>query len=340
VTTLPAIEREQELELLRESTRGFLGNRLSGDAVRTAIEGPRTLDRKLWRDGAEMGWIAAALPEDRGGLGGDALDVAVIAEELGRALYPGPFLGTLLAATVLAPLEGARDLVAKLAAGEMTAAWFEADTLSGETPFVVDADLADLLVISARGQTFVVPVDAPGVKLGAHAGLDLTRRFATVRLDDVHGEPLGEAGSATAATRIGALATAADALGCASRLMELTVDYALQRVAFGRVIGSYQAVKHKCADMLCWVEGSRAALRHAAVTLSQDPERSDEALSVAKSYIGEAASRLAGEALQVHGGIGFTWEHDLHLHLRRIKADEVLFGGIADHRERLASLLV
>jgi alkylation response protein AidB-like acyl-CoA dehydrogenase len=119
----------------------------------------------------------------------------------------------------------------------------------------------------------------------------------------------------------------------------MTVDYTLHRIAFGKPIASYQAVKHKCADMLCWVEAARAATRYAATALRDAPESAAGALSVAKSHVGDTCSRLAGESLQVHGGVGFTWEHDLHLYLRRIKADEVMFGDIAEHRERLAAAL-
>ena len=130
---------------------------------------------------------------------------------------------------------------------------------------------------------------------------------------------------------VGALLACADAVGVAGRLLELTVEYAKQRVVFGRTLSSYQAVKHRCADMLCWLEGSRVATEHAAEALQAGAPDALRAVAVAKAYAGEHCARLAGEALQIHGGIGFTWEHDLHLYLRRAKADEALFGTPATH---------
>ncbi len=291
-------------ELVREATRGFLAREAPLSSVRAGLEQARTLDRAAWSRAADMGWIAALVAEEHGGLG-SLPDAAVIAEELGRALYGGPFLGCALAATAWPEIEGLAD-------GSVVAAWCELETggdtrVSGVARRVFDADVADVLVVAASGGTFLV--SAADARVEVVAGLDLTRTLCTVTFD---GAPATRvAGSDPRG--IGALLAAADAVGVAARLLEMTVEYAKQRTTFGRTLASYQAVKHKCADMLCWVEGSRTAVSAAAAT--GDPW----AIAVANAYATERCARVAGEALQIHGGIGFTWEHDLHLYLRRVK---------------------
>jgi len=346
----------EELELLRDATRGFLERHHQPAAVRAQLEGPRTLDRDAWRRAAEMGWIAAAVPE----LGGGVAQLAAIAPELGRATFPGPFLGCATAATLLSGATGARaaELLGALGDGTRTAALAvdagsaepgaaasvaldDGGRLSGELAVLADADVADVLLVPrATGLAHAVAADAPGVSVRPARGLDLTRRVATVTFDGTPAGPgLGLAdGALRRALAVGATLAVADALGAAERLLELTVDYVGQRIAFGRPIGSYQAVKHKCADMLCWVDGTRVAVDAAAAALDgPDADAADAAVSVAKAYGADACARVAGEALQLHGGVAFTWEHDLHLLLRRIKADEVLFGDIARHERRLAA---
>ena len=176
-----------------------------------------------------------------------------------------------------------------------------------------DADAADVLVIAAHDGAYLVAAEHARVE--PVAGLDLTRTLATVTLDAAPATPVAAADP----RELGALLAAADAVGAAARLLELTVEYAKQRTTFGRMLASYQAVKHKCADMLCWVESSRVAVAAAAAA----PDA--RSIAVAKAYASEHCARVAGEALQLHGGIGFTWEHDLHLYLRRAKADEAMF---------------
>ncbi len=297
-------------ELLREATRGFLAREAPLSAVRAGLEKPRTLDRAAWARAAEMGWIAALLPEEHGGLGVDRPSAVTIAEELGRGLYGGPFLGCALAAAAWPQIAGLAD-------GETTAAWCEleitGDELTGVARHVFDADVADVLVVSAGNRAYLVAAEHARVE--PEPGLDLTRTISTVTLDHAPATPI----AAQDPRPLGALLAAADAVGVAARLLEMTVEYAKQRTTFGRTLASYQAVKHKCADMLCHVEGSRAAVTAAAA------EPSERAITIAKAYATERCARVAGEALQIHGGIGFTWEHDLHLYLRRAKADEAMF---------------
>jgi alkylation response protein AidB-like acyl-CoA dehydrogenase len=308
-------------ELLREATRGFLAREAPLSAVRAGLEKPRELDRAAWARAAEMGWIAALVPEEHGGLGVDLPSAVTIAEELGRGLYGGPFLGCALAAWAWPEIAGLAD-------GETTAAWCALERgdevaaagdaggtsrVNGVARRVFDADVADVLVVTAGDRAFLV--DAERARVEPEPGLDLTRTISTVTLDGAAAMPV----AARDARPLGALLAAADAVGVAARLLEMTVEYAKQRTTFGRTLASYQAVKHKCADMLCHVEGSRAAVTAAAV------EPSDRAITIAKAYATERCARVAGEALQIHGGIGFTWEHDLHLYLRRAKADQAMF---------------
>jgi alkylation response protein AidB-like acyl-CoA dehydrogenase len=215
--------------------------------------------------------------------------------------------------------------------------------LDGSVEFVLDADLAERLLVAVEtedGERVLALADRSdeSVTVEELTGLDLTRRLSTVRFDGTRSTTLATGDEAAAAwvsgDDLGALLACADSVGCSDRLVELTVEYALQRVAFGKTIAHYQAVKHKCADMLYWLESSRVALHHAA--RQTDGSALSLAVGRAKSLAGEACSRLAGESLQVHGGIGFTWEHDLHLYLRRIKTNEVLFGDPAWHRHRIA----
>jgi len=290
---------------------------------------------------------------------------------LGNALACAALAGVGRAAAAPAPGTPAAALLERLVAGETTAAWAGPEpggeswgavrigsearrhgdgfVVDGAKRLVADADLAAELVVTARldGELvdFLVPAAAPGVTVEPARTLDLTRRFPTVRLDRV--EVGGDARVARAGASpfdsvldLAAVLVAADAVGAAERLLEMTVEYALGRIAFERPIGSYQAVKHFCADMLLRVEAARAAVRNAALRLGAGDPGAARAVAVAASYTADATTWIAGTALQVHGGIGFTWEHDLHLFLRRIDADAALFGGAREQRRRLAEMVL
>ena len=299
---LPNPDADDHRRDLREATRSFLGHHFPVAGVRDGLEAPAQLDRAAWRRAAEMGWIALLAPEAHGGIEGEPGDLELVAEELGRALFTGPFLGTALATALLAGGDGPAGgrLLSGLADGSLTGAWafsdaadpWTADAIGGTAApdgdgvrldavkaFVADAPLADVLVVTVRQDdglaSFAVPRDAPGLTITEVPTLDLTRPLATVALDGVRvgaDAAVGDgAGSVDRALALGAVLAAADAVGAAERLLDLTVEYAGQRTTFGRVIGSYQAVKHKCADMLWWLEGARVATRTAAATL--DPHQ-------------------------------------------------------------------
>jgi alkylation response protein AidB-like acyl-CoA dehydrogenase len=290
---------------------------------------------------------------------------------LGNALAVAALAGPPGRRNELRDGSAAAALLERLVAGEASAAWAGPEprgeswgageigtearrdgngfVIDGAKRLVVDADLATDLVVTARldGEPadFVVPVATTGVRVEPARTLDLTRRFPTVRLDRVAvdaGARVTAAGAASPYDRVLDLASvlvAADSIGAAERLLEMTVSYSLDRIAFERPIGSYQAVKHFCADMLLRVEAARAAVRSAALSLGADDPDAARAVAIAGSYAADATTWIAGVALQVHGGIGFTWEHDLHLFLRRIEADAALFRSARAHRRRLAEMV-
>ncbi len=370
------LDLDDEQQQLLDATRGFLARHYPLVDARRILESERGPDPAGWKQAAEMGWVAVLAPEDAAGLGFSPSAASVIASELGRGVNWTPFLGCALSAAALKDEAGtgsrASNLLEAIVAGDTVAAWCGPEPrgddwgmetvraearadgddyiLSGEKTLVADADLADELVVVARVDgglsSFVVSASAEGVEIEVSRTLDLTRRFATVSFESVRVPATdlvgvaGEADRAFARTLdLAVVLTAADAVGAAEKLMELTVDYAGNRIAFQRAIGSYQAVKHMCADMLLRIESSRAASRFAALALETGSPERDRAVAVAGGYVSEAMAEVAGDALQIHGGVGFTWEHDLHLFLRRIKVDQALFGGTRRHRERMASLL-
>jgi alkylation response protein AidB-like acyl-CoA dehydrogenase len=365
--TSPTLEagRAAELADLRATVREVCTDAGGPEAVRRlAADGPG-VDPGLWDVLAtQIGLAGIGLPEDVGGIGG-LPETAAICEELGRALLPVPFLtSTVLAGQVLAAAgPAAREALARTAAGEITAAavtgpagiWDESAVglraddsgrVSGVAPAVPDGAAAALLVVAsttAEGvDLFLVEAAQPGVAAVSLETLDLSRRAATVTFTDAAATRLTTGGSAGSvvpgALDVAAVALAAEQLGGAEACLERTVSYVKDRWQFGRPIGSFQAVKHTCADLLVLVETCRSAVVR-AVEAEGSAEALAEAASVAQAWCSEAYRTVTAETVQLHGGIGFTWEHDAHLYFRRARADAVLLGGAAHHRERLARLL-
>jgi alkylation response protein AidB-like acyl-CoA dehydrogenase len=364
-------------ELLRDSTRRFLADRHPLGALRARLETPSTFDRAVWEEGAALGWTAMLVPaEYEGGSVTDqpVVDAVAIAEELGRVLYPAPFLATNVVADAIVrdgTDEQRKRFLGAIARGETVAGWcLTADgspdldavavtamdapgggyTLEGFARFVHDAHVADLLLVACHAGDDVihvlVPTDTAGVTTRVLGGIDLTRRLCEVRFTGVSVEPdavvAGEDGTPVSIGRSLQLATvlqAAEAVGAADELFVRTVQYAKDRVQFGRAIGSFQAIKHKLANLLVELEAARAATHDAALALDGGTDDADEAVAVAGVYVRDACAHLCGESLQIHGGIGFTWEHDVHLFIRRAKADQLLYGEPAWHRERLCALV-
>jgi len=326
-------------------------------------------DAQAWRLlGTEMGLAGLGIAEDLGGAGGGLAELAVVAEELGRSLLPVPFFSsTVLAGQVLARCpDTGPDALARLSAGELAAfagtdsdgCWrpdrlpveAQADgqgwRLRGQAGFVLDGAAAAHLVVAARTPAgcdlFLVAGDGQGVQRREMATLDPTRAQASVGFDSAVGTALTTDGAGAAAVTAGLdvalVVLAAEQVGGAAACLDLAVEYAKIRQQFSRPIGSFQAIKHKLADLLVLVEMGRSAVDRALLA-GHDPARLAEAAAVAKIWCSEAFTTVATENVQIHGGIGFTWEHDAHLYFRRARSDEQLLGDARVHRERLAVLL-
>jgi alkylation response protein AidB-like acyl-CoA dehydrogenase len=348
-------ELTEEQAALREVSRSLLAVTCPPQLVRSLASAGKDTDDKLWQRGVELGWIGLAVPEELDGAGQGVVELCLVAEELGRAAAPGPFLDSALTALVLARAGRRAELVGSLAAGELTASLAHhgavtgsADgdelVLSGRATAVQAAASADWLLVTVtvnQGRRLVL-VHRELARVEPRRTLDETRRWYDVVLDGVRVNDADVVSADEAEFRwladAGAVLTAADSLGVGERLLELTVGYVKVREQFGRPIGSFQSVKHKVADMLTTLKGARAATYYAAMALDAGLADAAAASSAAKAFTGEGVAALAGEALQTHGGIGFTWEHDLHLYLRRAKVNEVLYGAAAEHYERLAAL--
>ncbi len=340
---------------LRDGARALLDDLAATTRVRHVAETPERWDRDLWAAMVDQGWLAVAVPEAEGGVGLGAVELGVLLEEIGRHVAPAPFLPTVLAIDMFRRVGDVRA-VERMLAGEVRAciAWSRHPevvraepagrewVLTGRPDPVPYASVADLALVVATDPDgpalFGVDLDVKG-RPAAEPAMDLTRPIAWLEL---HRDPawrLGGADMVQALLDQGATATALEMLGGASRALELTVEYAKERVQFGRPIGSFQAVKHRCADMLVDVEGMRSTSYWAAWCLAAGDDDQSVAASTAKTWGSDASKRVMASALQVHGGIGFTWEHDLHLFLKRAQLDQVSFGDSVVHRARLASLL-
>jgi alkylation response protein AidB-like acyl-CoA dehydrogenase len=333
----------EDQQVIKRTAREFLGARYKMEEVRRlATEEERGFTDAQWEEIAGLGWPELAVRESGFGI----VELAVVAEELGYALAPTPLQSTWAAALLL----DAGGEAGRLADGRRgTVAQWDEDTdgapdrsslgedLKGVKIAVPDAASADVLVVTAaEGRHFAV--DPGDVEIEPVETLDTTRRLYTVRLDGPPAEELSGEEFARAWHAI-AVMTAAESVGLAQRAMEMAVEYAKDRTQFERPIGTYQAVSHACAQMLLEVEGARSAVLWAAWALDHEPETAGVATNVAKAYASDCGARVTASALQVHGGIGFTWEHDLHFFLKRAQANAHAYGDARWHRDELAAAL-
>jgi alkylation response protein AidB-like acyl-CoA dehydrogenase len=369
----------QEQVMLRNLTREFLSRESTPRAVRTAMEDARGFSDATWRQMAEMGLPGVAIDAGYGGQGLGMVELALVLDEMGRAAYPGPYFATALLAAGAIAASGQENQMARylpdmahgrtratLALIEDALAWTPAGVrmraerrgdgfvLSGEKRFVPFAEAADLMLVVARTgdgpdgtSVFVVPREAAGVSTAPNVEMDRTNQTSTVRFDGASvGADAVIGGVDRGWSVIGptlqraAVGAAAEMLGAARRCMEMSVEYAKVRHQFGQPIGMFQAIKHMCADMLLEVENAHAAVYYAAWALDAGSPDAALAASAAKAYVGEAARKVCGSAIQVHGGIGFTWEYDLHLYFKRAKHFEPLYGDADFHRERALQLML
>jgi len=330
---------------LRDAAADLLEGYASSQQVRTIVDAGGGCDPKLWSAMVEQGWTAIALPERVGGVGLGWVELAVLLEQVGARVAPAPFLQHAIALELL--VEAESPLLEPLVSGERVATVAFAPVaahssnggweLTGSTEPVVYAPSAAVAIV--RTDDAVFAVDLSGLSIAAEPAMDRTREVGWIRLNDTPAERLGGPELVERLFDVGALAYAAELLGIGAASLDLAVAYAKQREQFGRPIGSFQAVKHRCADMLVDVEGMRSVVYYAAWCLaSGDPDRS-VAASTAKTWCSDAGRRVTASCLQVHGGIGFTWESDVHLYLKRAQLDEVSFGDAVFHRTRLARLL-
>jgi alkylation response protein AidB-like acyl-CoA dehydrogenase len=359
----------EEQRELRDALRRFFADKSGSAEVRRLMATESGYDPAVWAQMAgQLGLQGLAIPEEYGGAGFGFRELVIVCEEMGRALLCAPYLSSaVLAAQAL--LAGA-DEVAKAellpgiaegttvgtlagTGGELSAAHdrvFEAPPgrpcwrLTGQVPYVLDGHTADLVVAVADGSLFAVDGAAEGLARMPLATLDQTRKLTRLEFTAVPARLLGPEGMAgpalAAALDRGALALAAEQLGGAQKVLELSVEYAKVRHQFGRPIGGVQAIKHKCADMYVAVESARSAVMHAAAVADENPAELPAAAALAAAHCGEAFFQAAGETIQIHGGIGFTWEHDAHLYFKRAKSGQTLLGTPAGHRRRLADLVL
>ena len=383
----PSTEQQE----LRESVRRFLADRVPLQRVRELMDSADGTDEKIWNYAAgQLGLQAMAIPEEYGGAGFTFAEQAIVLEELGAALYPGPYLASaVLAATALLASsddDAKRDLLSGISGGETVAtlAFTEDDgswepgairlaaslssssqasssqasssqassnqagggwVLDGHKSFVLDGHTASLILAVARTDAglsvFAVQADADGLTRRQLPTLDQTRRLARLEFSSVPARLISEPGEAAAILSrtldIAAIAQAAEQLGGAQRALDMAVSYAKIRHQFGRPIGSFQAIKHRCADLLLEVESLRSAVGYAAAAVAEDSAEVPVVAALVKALASDTYFHVAAENIQIHGGIGFTWEHDAHLYFKRAKASELFLGDASYHRERLAT---
>jgi len=359
-----------EQEQLREFVRSFLDDKSPEAAVREQMDTDQGFDRDVWNQMAEqMGLQALAIPEEYGGQGFGFVELIVVLEEMGRSLLCAPFFSSVVLSANTLLLSGddearnahlpgiaAGETIAALALTEENGRWDEAGvtaeasqagdgwTIDGTKSFVLDGHTADLLIVAARTakgvSLFTVDPGSAGVTRTLLSTMDQTRKQAKIEFSATPATLIGSDGEGWGVIEkvldLAAVALAAEQVGGAQKCLDMSVEYAKVRVQFGRPIGSFQAIKHKCADMLLEVESAKSAAYYAGWCAAEMNDELPQVASLAKSYCSEAYFHAAAENIQIHGGIGFTWEHPAHLYFKRAKSSELLFGDPTYHRELLA----
>ncbi len=361
----PALNTEQRD--LAEAVADLMAKRSPEAEVRRLMATDTGYDPAVWSELAAMGLLGLAIPERFGGVGAGAVELSLAMEAMGKALLCAPYLSTAVLSTALLAALGDEDeqadVLPRIAAGELitTVAYAEPGStrpqsesattatadgsgwlLSGTKTYVLDATVAQRLYVTAGTGVFAVDAGAPGLEVTALATVDQTRKQGTVVLSNAPARLVGSADAGAAALDLAldraAVALLGEQAGGTMQAMRMSADYAKTRFQFGRAIGSFQAIKHMCADMLLEAESALSAARHVAAAFdAQDADRTVD-LALAQAYCSEAYVKVAADTIQVHGGIGFTWEHPAHLYLRRARTDAQLFGDPAWHRERYIRL--
>ena len=363
-----------EQVLIQETARGFFAAHATSAAVRTAMQSDAGYDARLWAAVmAEMGFGGIAVPARHGGAGLGHVELAILMMEMGRTLHPSPYLSSVCMAATAVLNAGSEAQQAQflpgMVSGETIAALAYMSAagqpqpdatlsasgndfrLSGSAGFVPYGHAADLFIVAARAadggvSLLALPAHTRGLVVERHVTFDLTRPLSTLHFADVAvgaEQLLGPAGQAAGVLDhtldLARIALAAEQTGGAEAVLDMTVAYTKERVQFGRPIGSFQALKHRMADMMVEVETARTAVYYAACIADEGSDELGEAAAIAKAYCSDAFSSCAGHAIQLHGGIGFTWEHDAHLYFKRARSSAVLLGDAASQRERVAQLI-
>jgi len=360
----------EEQEELRKAVRRFLDDKSPSTEVRRLMETTEGYDPAVWSQMAnQLGLQALTIPEEYGGAGFGYVELVVVLEEMGRSLLCAPYFSTVaLAANALLasgdeaakseylPGIASGQTIATLAFTEESGRW-DVDgitmaatpsgggwTLAGTKSYVIDGNTADLVLVAARTENgvslFAVPGNAEGLTRTALSTMDQTRKQAKLTFANTPARLVGEEGGAgpvlSKTLDLAAVALAAEQVGGAQRVLDMSVEYAKHRIQFGRPIGSFQAIKHKCADMLLEVESAKSAAYYAGWAAAEDNDELPVTACLAKAYCSEAYFHAAAENIQIHGGIGFTWDHDAHLYFKRAKSSELILGDPSYHRELLA----
>ncbi len=361
----------EEQEELRRQVRRFLEEKSPISEVRRLMETDDGYDKSVWDQMAgQLGLTALIIPEEYGGAGFGYVELTVVLEEMGAALLCAPFYSTVALATNALLLSGdeqaKKDLLPGIASGETIATFAYVEdsgrwdidgvelvasngsngwTLNGSKMFVVGGNTASSIIVAAKTpkgvSLFAVNGDADGLTRTRLTTMDMTRKQSKLEFSATPARLIGEDGAAadviSKTLDRAAIALAAEQVGGAQKCLDMAVEYAKNRIQFGRPIGSFQAIKHKCADMLMEVESARSAAYYGGWALADDSDEVPVVASLAKSYCSEAYFHAAAENIQIHGGIGFTWEHDAHLYFKRAKTSELFLGDPSYHRELLAT---
>jgi alkylation response protein AidB-like acyl-CoA dehydrogenase len=370
------LDLSADQEFFRDTTSRFLGEQVPVAELRRLRDDPSGFDATYWRRGAELGWTSLLVGEERGGgsIGGDGvIDLTLVAHEFGRHAAPGPLVPTNVVAAALSDAAGAPhdDLLSGLLAGTSIASWCYSEpspndrlgaialdirldgshvVLNGAKRPVESADRASDLLVTGRtgaGLTQVlVPARTEGISIAPMHTVDLTRRFSLVTFDDVRVPVdlvLGDVGGADEQVerqlQLAIVILGSESVGAMQTAFDTTVEWAFDRYSFGRPLASYQELKHRFADMKTWLEGSHAIADAAAAAVGTRSPDARSLVSAASSFIGDYGSELMQDCVQIHGGIGLTFEHDVHLYLRRHTVDRALYGTPSDHRQRITGLL-
>ncbi len=368
----------EEQEMLKTMARDFLTKECPKTHVRQMMEDPIGCSRDLWKKMADLGWLGLMLPEEHGGTGMSFRDLALVCEEMGRAVMSEPFIATVILGAM--PILNAgtkgqkKEFLPKIAKGEaiFTMAVTEEDgdfwaggvktqaipdrsdyIISGTKVFVPDAKAADYMLVAARTRhsadpedgitLFLVPAREWGVYITPLKTVDETRKLYDVTFTNVAVPArniIGEVHQGWPIVKRAALyataALCAEMVGGIEMALDMTVNYSKERMQFGVPIGSFQAIKHKCADMAVLSEYSRSLMEWAVLSLNEDSPDAALAISMAKSYCGDSYKKVTNEGVQLHGGIGFTWDHDMHLYFKRARSSDIAFGDSSYHRELVA----